>query len=169
MRRLYYLIPSVPAAQTIVDDLLLARIPEKRIHVVARRDLSLANLPAAGLAQKTDLIPSIERGLGFGAITGLLVGLTFTSIPGLIVLPSGIFLIALVALGMAVGAWISSMIGVSVESSRVRRYEPDIRDGKLLMMVDLPARRTAEINALMQKRHPEAAAEGIEPHIPAFP
>jgi hypothetical protein len=36
MRRIYFLVPSVPSAKRIVDELLLARIRPSHIHVVAR-------------------------------------------------------------------------------------------------------------------------------------
>ena len=38
MRRLYFLVPSVESARAIVDDLLLARLQEQHIHVLARAD-----------------------------------------------------------------------------------------------------------------------------------
>ena len=48
MRRLYFLVPDVNSASSIVDELLLARIEERRIHIAARdhHPLQEANLPA---------------------------------------------------------------------------------------------------------------------------
>lgn len=169
MRRLYFLVPDVPTAHTIVDELLVARIPEKNIHVIAREDTELGNLPEAGLAQKTDLIPSIERGLGYGGATGTLAGLVAITVPGVAVVSAGALVVALAVAGTMMGAWVSSMIGVSVESPRVKQYEKAIRDGQLLMMVDVPAARVDEISTRIARYHPEAHPEGVEPHIPAFP
>ena len=169
MRRLYFLVPDVPTAHTIVDELLVARIPEKHIHVIAREDTELGNLPAAGLAQKTDLIPAIERGLGYGGATGTLAGLVAIAVPGVAVVSAGALVVALAVAGTVLGAWISSMIGVSVESPRVRQYEQAIRAGQLLMMIDVPVARVDEINSRIAKHHPEARPEGVEPNIPAFP
>ena len=36
MRRLYFLIPTVDSAKNIVDELLLARIEQRHIHIAAR-------------------------------------------------------------------------------------------------------------------------------------
>ena len=36
-RRLYFIMPDLPSARRMMDDLLLARIEERHIHVLARR------------------------------------------------------------------------------------------------------------------------------------
>ena len=169
MRRLYFLAPDHATASAIVDELLVARIPEKSIHVVAREGTPLGNLPEAGLAQKSDLIPAIERGLGLGGVTGTLAGLVVIAVPGGAVVSAGALVLTLALAGSAVGAWISSMIGVSVGSPRLRPYEQAIDQGQLLMMVDVLAHRVGEIEAMVERLHPEASPAGVDPHIPAFP
>ena len=169
MRRLYFLVPDLPTASSVVDELLLARVPEKSIHVVAREGTPMGNLPEAGLAEKTDLIPAIERGLGLGGVTGTLAGLVVIAVPGAAVVSAGAIVLSLAVAGGAVGAWVSSMIGVSVDSPRLRPYEQAIEQGKLLMMIDVPAQRVEEIDELVRRQHPEAQPEGVDPNIPAFP
>ncbi len=68
MRRLYFLIPDVGTAKRVVDDLLLARIPEPRIHIVAKdhRLLQENAVSEAGLLQESDVVPAIEKGLAAG-------------------------------------------------------------------------------------------------------
>ena len=46
-RRLYFLLPSVTQAKSIHNELLLARIEERNMHVLARDDISLVGLPEA--------------------------------------------------------------------------------------------------------------------------
>ena len=48
-------------------------------------------------------------------------------------------------------------------------YAVDMESGKVLMMVDVPMRKQQEIYDMIVRRHPEAAAGGFEPTIPAFP
>lgn len=169
MRRVYFLVPDHATASSIVDELLLARIPEKHIHVLAREGTPLGNLPEAGLAQKTDLIPAIERGLGLGGATGTLAGLVAIAVPGGAVVSAGAIVLSLALAGGAVGVWVSSMIGVSVNSRRLTPYEEAVARGDLLMMVDIPAQRVAEIEQMVSRLHPDARPEGVEPDIPAFP
>jgi len=71
--------------------------------------------------------------------------------------------------GALIGAWSSSMIGVSTPSNRLARFEPAIEAGQILLMVDVPRSRVDEIEQRLQALHPEAHLEGVEPNIPAFP
>ena len=57
MRRLYFLLPNLSATHKVVDELLLARVTEKQIHVIAREGTELGDLPEASLIQKSDFIP----------------------------------------------------------------------------------------------------------------
>ena len=84
MRRLYFLIPSVDSAKTIVDELLLARIEARHIHIAAadHHVLTGANLPEANLLQESDFVPAVERGLAIGGATGILAGIAAVAIPG---------------------------------------------------------------------------------------
>jgi hypothetical protein len=61
------------------------------------------------------------------------------------------------------------MIGISAPSSRLTEFEEAIKEGSLLMMVDVPKTRVNEITDLIKQHHPEAVIEGTEPVIPAFP
>ena len=75
MKRIYFLVPTVEIAKTIVDELLLARIEERHIHILAKHGTPLEDLPEASLLQKSDFIPAMERGLAVGGTVGTLAGL----------------------------------------------------------------------------------------------
>lgn len=47
MRRIYSLAPNIEVSKKIVDELLLARIEERHIHVLAKRGTPMENLPEA--------------------------------------------------------------------------------------------------------------------------
>ena len=70
MRRIYFLSPDIATTKQIVDDLLLALIEERHIHVVAKRGTELEDLPEANLLQKSDFVPAVERGLAVGGSAG---------------------------------------------------------------------------------------------------
>lgn len=55
MRRIYFLAPDIAITKKIVDDLLLARVEERHIHVLAKRGTPLEDLPEASLLQKAIL------------------------------------------------------------------------------------------------------------------
>ena len=55
-RRLYFLLPDLGSAKQSVEDLLLARVEARHIHVLGRRGADLGDLPEASVFQKTDLV-----------------------------------------------------------------------------------------------------------------
>ena len=171
MRRLYFLIPSVESAKTIVDELLLARIEQRHIHIAAADHHALleANLPEANLLQESDFVPAVERGVAIGGATGILAGIAAVAIPGVGLALGGGAILGIGLAGAGVGAWMSGMIGISAPSTRLKEFEKAIEEGNLLMMVDVPKARVEEMTELVKKHHPEALIEGTEPVIPAFP
>jgi len=169
MRRLYFLVPDIEHTRRIVDELLVARIDEKHIHVVAREGTPLEDLPEAGLSQKSDLVPALERGLTLGGMAGVVVGLVAVTVPPAGVVLGGGALLASTLAGAGVGAWMASMIGVDVPNTRLAQFEQAIKHGEVLMMVDVARQRVEEIDELVKKHHPEAEIKGTEPAIPEFP
>jgi hypothetical protein len=87
VRRIYFLVPSVASAKAIVNAWLLARVEERHIHIVAREGTELEDLPEAGVAQRSDLIPAVEKGVAAGGISGLIAGALAVTFP-----PAGLVL-----------------------------------------------------------------------------
>ena len=168
MRRIYFLAPNIDVSKKIVDDLLLARIEERHIHVLAKRGTPIENLPEATYLQKTDFIPALEQGLALGGLTGILAGLVAMAVPGGLVLAGGALLATTLA-GAGIGAWVSSMVGSSIGNRRIQQFEEAIEKGEFLFMIDVPKNRVEEIEALIKKHYPDAECGGTEPRIPAFP
>jgi hypothetical protein len=169
MRRLYFLVPSLDSAKKIVDELLLARVEERHIHVIAKEGTPLENLPEASFLQKTDFVPALERGLAVGGATGVLAGLVAITFPPAGLVLGGGALLSVALAGAGFGAWLSSMIGASVPNSRLKQFEDAIEQGEILFMVDVPKARVEEIDDMVKRHHPEAEIEGTEPTIPPFP
>jgi len=171
MRRLYFLIPNIDSAKKIVDELLLARIDERHIHIASSDHHALieAHLPEASLLQESDFVPAVERGLAVGGATGILAGIAAVAIPGVGLALGGGAILGIGLAGAGLGAWVSGMIGISAPSSRLKEFENAIQKGELLMMVDVPKSRVDAISDLVKSHHPEAHIEGTEPIIPAFP
>ncbi|MEW6415335.1 MAG: DUF1269 domain-containing protein [Pseudomonadota bacterium] len=168
-RRLYFMVPDAASARQIRDELLLARIEDRHIHVMARDDIALSGLHEASILQKSDFVHGAEIGLAVGGGIGIIAGLVAVFFP-----PAGVDLqlvtVLLTALvGAAFGAWVASMVASSIPNSRLKRFESAIAAGQILLMVDAPASRVDEIRKLVTARHPEAMNSGTEPTIPAFP
>jgi len=169
MRRIYFLLPNVELARKVVDELLLARIDVNHIHVIAKEGTAMKDLPEATLAQKSDVVTALERGIGVGGATGLLAGVVAVSFPPAGLVLGGGALLGIALAGSGFGALMSTMIGVSAPNSRHKQFEDAIQKGELLMLVDVPKDRVDEIESMVKQQHPEVDIEGTEPTIPVFP
>ena len=112
MRRIYFLLPDVEVARKVVDELLLARIDVNHIHVIAKEGTAMLDLPEASLAQKSDVVTALERGIGVGGATGLLAGVVAVSFPPAGLVLGGGALLGIALAGTGFGALMSTMIGV---------------------------------------------------------
>jgi hypothetical protein len=168
-RRLYFLLPDLSIARQVMDDLLLARIEARRIHVLARRGTDLEDIPEASVLQKTDVVHGAQVGAVLGAFAGALGGMLLVAFPphGLSMQLVTVLIAAL--LGALFGVWAASLAGASVPNSKLKQFQPWIDQGRLLLMVDVPLHRCKRITELVTRRHPEAVPGGTEPTIPAFP
>ena len=169
MRRIYFLVPDVATAKRVIDDLLLARIEEKHLHVIAKRGTPMEDLPEATFAQKTDFVPAMQKGVAAGGTAGVLAGLIGLSFPGPGTVIAGGILLATTLAGAGVGAWVGGMVGLDAGNSRLKKYEQAIEKGELLVMADVPMERVQEIEERVRKHVPQAELEGTEARVPAFP
>jgi hypothetical protein len=163
-------LPDVTSARKLADDLLLARIEDRRMHFLARRGTDLTPLHECSYLEKTDAVPGAFKGAVIGGVIGIAVGVFATSIP----LPNGsslelITVLIAAIVGALLGAWTSSMMGLQVPNSRLKPFYNDLDDGKVLLMLDVPSRRYQEVRDIIARTHPEAIDGGNEPTVPAFP
>ena len=169
MRREYFLVPDIELAREIVHELLLSHVEERYIHLIARDDIPMEDLPEATLMQKSDFIPALEKGVLGGAYTGLAAGLVVMAFPPAGMVIGGGAILAMMAAGVAVGGMMSTLVGVGLPSGRLEKFEEAIKAGNILILVDIPRQRLDEIQEIVTKHHPEAEFEGIEPMQPPFP
>jgi len=168
-RRLYFMLPDVGSARQMFNDLLLARVENQHIHVLAKDGVPLQGLHEASILQTTDIAHGAETGLAVGGGLGIVAGLLAILFP-----PEGaslqlVTVLIAALIGAAFGAWVSSMVASAIPNSRLKTFEEGIAQGRVLMMVDVPKSSVDEIRKLIAGRHPEAVSGGMEPTIPAFP
>ena len=159
-RRLYFVLPDVESAKRTADDLLLARVDDRHMRFLSRRGTALEPLHEAGYLDKTDMIHGAAVGLALGGIIGALVGALVVAYPPEGMRPQLVAVLIGMLVGAPLGAWVASMVGAAVPNSRLRQFHADLEAGRVLMMVDVPFRRVAEIAELVASRHPEAVARG---------
>lgn len=168
MKRLCFLSPDVEHARAVVRHLKGDGIDGRNIYVLAKGVAGTEDLPDAG-PEADDFLPAFERGIGIGGLAGLFLGvaaLIFRS-TSLIVGGGGVLLVGLV--GASLGGLLTGMAGASFPSSRLRVFEKEIEGGKILIMVDVPKKRVAQVNELIRSVDPEVEVRGVEPRAPVIP
>jgi uncharacterized membrane protein YeaQ/YmgE (transglycosylase-associated protein family) len=166
---MYVTLPDLASARQLANDLLLARIEDRHMHFLARRGTDLGELHEASYLQKSDAVHGAFTGLVLGGVVGVVVGVLLVYFPpgGMSVQLVAVLIAAVV--GSALGVWIAGMMGLQVPNTQLKGFEQDLQEGKILLMLDVPATRYEEIRQVIARTHPEAADRGSEPTVPAFP
>lgn len=168
-RRLYFVLPDVKSASEIHNDMLLSKIEERHMHVIARDDIDLADLPEASLLQKSDLVHGAQLGAIIGAFSGVLLG-SLAVMLGYIVTGLEVWSVGSITIGGAlIGLFASTMVAVNIPNSRLKSFVHEINKGRLLLMVDVPVEQVETVSEMVKNRHPEADVRDVDPRIPAFP
>ena len=127
------------------------------MHAIAGRGATLTHLPPATERQRQDAGARLERlawsgnlVLFFLATVGLLTSLAWSSLIG------AALSVALMMLTVVAGA----LFALRVPDTHLDEFRGVLSHGEVLLMVDVPKRRVAEIEELVRWRHPEAIPGG---------
>lgn len=165
--RLYFLMPDTGSCHRTLNDILLARIEHRHVHFLTDGMPLSQDLREANAFQKTDLVHGSKTGMLVGGICGFLFGY------GLIIFdnvqPQVMVIFIATIGGLVFGGWAASMAAAAMPNSCLKAFYPKLKDGKILMILDIPALRVGEIKQLLIERHPEMQFGGEEPTIPIFP
>ncbi|OGI49493.1 MAG: hypothetical protein A3E57_06015 [Candidatus Muproteobacteria bacterium RIFCSPHIGHO2_12_FULL_60_33] len=156
-RRLYFIVPDEPQAVKIVTDLETAGVDRRHIHAIAGKGTTLEKLPPANERQRRDTVWRLQQALWLGNLVVFALG--------------GIGLIVSVAQGSLTGTILSSAVMVltltagflfatRVPDTHLDEFRGVLSHHEVLLMVDIPKQRVAEIEELIYRRHPEATAGG---------
>jgi hypothetical protein len=168
-RRLYFLLPDVESATRTANDLLLARVEDRRMHFLAKRGTDLGELHEASYLIKTDLMRGAGLGLFFGALGGVILGYMIVNHPPGGTHPGLAAAVIAALTGALLGVWMGSMAATAVPNSRLRQFNDELERGKVLMIVDVPYEKVDRIRDIVASRHPEVVASSQETRYPAFP
>ncbi|MBD3671126.1 MAG: DUF1269 domain-containing protein [Gammaproteobacteria bacterium] len=168
-RRLYFLTPDNQTARQAHDRLLLSRIPEKDMHVIAREDVDTTDLPQANLLQKTDLVHAMQLGGTIGGLLGAVMAAVASLMGWVAIGLEGMTILSTAIAGVFIGTVSASMIGINIPNTRHARFQNEIHQGKILFIVDIPVEEVDRISEMVSSTVPNSDIQGIDPTIPAFP
>jgi hypothetical protein len=168
-RRLYFVLPDIPSARAILDELLLKRVNIRCMHFIARDGSLPSDMPDGNLFHKTDLVHATQLGMMAGGLLGLIVGGLIAFFPPGGLDPGAMTVLACGLGGALFGTWASGMNGAANPNTRLEPFRERIEQGQVLLIADIPAMRVREIEDLIESRHPEIKFGGQDAHVPAFP
>ncbi len=156
-RRLYFVIPDEPQAAQVVNDLETAGVGRQHMHAIAGRGATLTRLPLATERQRQDAGSRLERiawtgdlMLFFLGLIGLIASLVWASLAG------SLLSVVLMALTLIAGV----LFAVRVPDTHLDEFRGALSHSEVLLMVDVPRQRVAEIEEMVRRRHPEAIPGG---------
>jgi len=166
MTKLYFLSPDKQSATSTISELKAQGVTPKDISILAHEktgfdtsldlaELSKHNVSDFGKLGMSDLIPALEKGAAVGGGLGLIGGLAAMTFPitGLII--GGGAVLASTAVGAGLGAWTSSLIGISAPHHEIEEYIAAVENGDILLLVDVADGNAEEIKTIISKYHPE--------------
>lgn len=157
LRRLYFIVPEEPQAEKIVAELEAAGVDRRHIHALAGKGATLRSLPAANDRQRRDTAWRLERILWIANLALFAVAAVVLIVSLLTDSAFGTFLsLAVMILGFLAGF----LFATRVPDTHLDEFRGVLAHPELLLMVDVPKRRVAEIEELVSRRHPEATAWG---------
>ncbi len=156
-RRLYFVIPDESQAVQVVADLSAGGVDRRHIHAITGKGIQLTQLPPANTRQLHDATWRIER-----ASWTVNLALFFLALAGLVVsiaqgIPAGIVIsIAVMALTFVAGA----VFALRVPDTHLDEFRGVLSHDEILLLVDVPRARVAEVEEIVSRRHPEAVPGG---------
>ncbi len=164
LRRLFFLFPDEQRAQRVVNKLVFLRISERNIHAISH-GVKLKTLPEATERQKKDTAFRVESFLW--SVNLLLFAMALATF--FISMAMTAFYWALISLSvMAATFFAAEHFVVNVPDVHLTEFTDALSHGEILLMVDVPGSRVAEIEDFVHHHYPEAVIGGVSWAVDAF-
>ena len=157
-RRLYFLLPDRSHALSVVDELACTGIDTRHMHALADRRTRLDGLPDATRRQYRNSANSLEKLLwntnliSFAcALSALIVLLITLGLTWWLIIP-----VATLAVNFVIGLHFSN-----IPNTHLGEFRDALAHGEILLLVDVPESRVAEVETRLHHRHPEAIPGGV--------
>jgi len=157
LRRLFFLFPKEEDAVPLVNELTYRGIERRYIHAVSRVQ-PLRALPKATRMQENDIAFSIDKLIWnsnlvlfvlslMGILVSLFIGNILYSFISLVIMGTAFFL--------------AEQVLVKLPNVHLAEFESALAHGEVLLMIDVPSDRVAEIEYFIHHHHPVAAVGGV--------
>lgn len=157
-RRLYFLIPDRQHALAVVDELVEHGIDREHIHTLADKRTRTDGLPVASKRQRNGTTQRVEK-IGWNANLACFA----LALIALIVMPVlyGLSWWLLVPVAIMVTNFMIGLHFTNVPNTHLGEFRDALAHGEILLLVDIPESRVAEVEQDIHHHHPEAAIGGV--------
>lgn len=141
--RRVYSTTNLAQAQIAMVAAKTAGVGDERLLLVARPDIEIESIPNDRKEADTDFMHGAVRGAGYGAGAGLLAGLLAMAVAPIELTLAGVAAIG--AAGAMVGGLGAAMMGASLPDPIRRKFEHEIQEGSILLVVDVEENDQARV------------------------
>ena len=164
-RRLYFLLPDKAHALSVVDELAHERISIENMHALGSQGTQLDDLPSASLRQYNDTASHLESFLWNANLLSFVVALGIFIV---LLVTTGWNLWLLVPAAIMMANFLTGLRFARLPNTHLDEFRDAMAHGEVLLMVDVPEQRVADIENQIHHHHPEATVGGVGWGTPAF-
>lgn len=158
-RRLYFLLPDAEHAGEVARELEARGLARECIHVIAGKGATGAGLTVPLERPTADPAERFERWVWSGNLVLFFVALAALLIMAASQIPAYWLLLPLAVMGLTFTGGMEFV--KRVPDVHRCEFRDALRHRELLLTVDVPAARVAEIEAVVHRRHPEVVDGGV--------
>jgi hypothetical protein len=148
--RLVFSVANVDEVSVAVAVAGNAGVATEDISIIARSDIQMHPLIQDKLDATTDMIPAALRGMATGGGVGIVAGIVAFAVPPIGITIVGVGLMA--AIGAAVGGWSSALMGSTAPNEVRQRFENEIKDGRVLLILDCKSELIPDVKNSLANR-----------------
>lgn len=145
--RRVYSTPDLFTAHAAIRAACEAGIRDTDISLVARPDIEVGHIPNQRKEADSDFMPAALRGAMFGGLTGLLAGTVAVLAVGMMWAGAGLAALA----GALIGMFASSLVGASLPDPVRRKFDGEIKAGRILVLVDAAEELLPQVEAAVTR------------------
>ena len=158
LRRIYMLFPDRGHLEQAVRELDAMGVARRHLHTIAKAGIDVSGLPEATVRQRDDFLARVEQVLWRLNLALFLVALV-AFVAAVAALATGL---AIAALAVMIASFVAGNYFVHhIPHAHMDECRGALSHGELLLLVDVPRWRVAEVERRVRLHHPEMQVGGI--------
>jgi hypothetical protein len=156
MRHFYILMHDVKIIGSFIKTLRKMGVARDDVHVVRKDDhrRELYQIADLSIFETTDLVPSLLRGALLGGLVVFVTTSLFIRFNMDFNIQKEKLLLMLCLIGTMLGAWASSLIGISVINPEIKKIEEGIDRGEVMVLIDVSNEKEIDLLNYIKSNYP---------------